>query len=95
MDIININFTVDIHQEPANQRFLMVMYELIAIQKDDIKNITDFCSKTKIDKQKISYLKNKSRNITLEDLIKICARFDVSANWILFGTGEKFISLPK
>ena len=87
-----IQVRVNLDRVRVSQRFIEVMYEIIAKNKRDVRNITDFCRILDINKQKISAIRSSSRDVMLEDVISLCREFNVSATYLISGIGDRYIS---
>lgn len=70
-------------QKDLNRRFLTCLYEVILDPNNRIKDITDFCKRTGITAQQVSYCKKNERCFSMEDILKLYRHFHYSPNYIL------------
>lgn len=76
-------------QKGINMRFLMALYEILQDKSSDVDSISDFCRKTSVKNQTISYCKKNERCFSMEDILKLYHHFGYSPNWILLNKGSK------
>lgn len=55
----------------------------------------DFAAHIGIDNSQYGKIENGKLSLTLDHVMEICSKFNVSSEWLLFGRGEKYVVKSK